>query len=191
MYKLDIKTIKSNFILDIAIKNSIGSAITLRKQFFSKESSAEMREEFRRFLGDETIKIASKYKNQQTEQQCIIDMKKLMDSVNKQFKNKGLFQNKYGFTLGQSQKVLTVYLKYLWCLDRIPLPPRAPLDGIMLRISEAPYNMRTWGDILDINEYEEKYCYLVKKAKLNNIPVPVYELLGFHEENRLKNHDKN
>jgi hypothetical protein len=47
MYKLDIKTIKSNFILDIAIKNSIGSAITLRKQFFSKESSAEMREEFR------------------------------------------------------------------------------------------------------------------------------------------------
>lgn len=120
MYKLDIKTIKSNFILDIAIKNSIGSAITLRKQFFSKESSAEMREEFRRFLGDETIKIASKYKNQQTEQQCIIDMKKLMDSVNKQFQNKGLFQNKYGFTLGQSQKVLTVYLKYLWCLDRIP-----------------------------------------------------------------------
>ena len=100
MYKLDIKTIKSNFILDIAIKNSIGSAITLRKQFFSKESSAEMREEFRRFLGDETIKIASKYKNQQTEQQCIIDMKKLMDSVNKQFQNKGLFQNKYGFTLG-------------------------------------------------------------------------------------------
>lgn len=30
---------------------------------------------------------------------------------------------------GVSQKVLNLYLKYLWCLDLIPIPPHFPVDS--------------------------------------------------------------
>jgi hypothetical protein len=32
------------------------------------------------------------------------------------------------FNFGVSQKLLNLYLKYLWCLDRIPEPPHFPVD---------------------------------------------------------------
>lgn len=35
------------------------------------------------------------------------------------------------FNFGVSQKLLNLYLKYLWCLDLIPEPPHFPVDRII------------------------------------------------------------
>ncbi|AIY12557.1 hypothetical protein [Cellulophaga baltica] len=35
------------------------------------------------------------------------------------------------FNFGVSQKLLNLYLKYLWCLDIIPEPPHFPVDRII------------------------------------------------------------
>jgi hypothetical protein len=49
-----------------------------------------------------------------------------------------VFSKKYDYILkggkinfGISQKLLNLYLKYLWCLEQIPTPPHFPVDSII------------------------------------------------------------
>src|SRR5947209_17938392 len=35
------------------------------------------------------------------------------------------------FRIGSAQKALNLYLKFLWCLDRIPTPPHCPFDAVV------------------------------------------------------------
>ncbi len=76
--------------------------------------------------------------------------------------------NKGRFRIGTAQKALNLYLKYLWCLGRIPLPPHCPFDSqIIAKLSK--YNGPKWTDL----DTEEDYRSLVTAAKLKARGAPL------------------
>lgn len=64
------------------------------------------------------------------------------------------------FRIGIAQKALNLYLKYLWCLGKIPSPPHCPFDFQI--IAKLPnYTGPSWTKL----DREEDYRALVDAAK--------------------------
>jgi hypothetical protein len=58
------------------------------------------------------------------------------------------------FRLGIAQKALNLYLKYLWCLRRIPTPPHCPFDRLIIaRLREC--NDVSWTRLDSKTDYEK------------------------------------
>jgi hypothetical protein len=60
---------------------------------------------------------------------------------------------KLGYKYGVAQKLLNLFLKYLWCLGTIAEPPHCPVDRII--IGETRYIYRNWTEIVGRSEYQE------------------------------------
>lgn len=82
------------------------------------------------------------------------------------------------FRIGVAQKALNLYLKYLWCAGRIPMPPHCPFDArIISRLRfEAPVR---WTKLDSIQEYE----LLVRAARAvaGDQPLAAWELGVWNE----------
>lgn len=78
-------------------------------------------------------------------------------------------------TLGVSQKLLNLYLKYLWCLNQIAEPPHCPFDRIIiskLDIKNAP----NWTSLNNTNEYKKLVQHAEMKAMQNKMSIAEWEL---------------
>lgn len=64
------------------------------------------------------------------------------------------------FNFGVSQKLINLYLKYLWCLDIIPEPPHFPVDRIIQQKLEYK-PIKAWTKI----EKAEDYMAIVNFAR--------------------------
>lgn len=81
--------------------------------------------------------IVSQYSKPVSEDQHIENIERLSDFS-------GAFDCtlKEGLNFGVSQKILNLYLKYQWCLGKIPTPPHFPVDSIIqkeLRLPVTPW----------------------------------------------------
>jgi len=56
-----------------------------------------------------------------------------------------------------AQKLLNLYLKYLWCAGLVETPPHCPIDRIVLSIKRLPGN---WTEMVTIEDYREKVSQL-------------------------------
>jgi len=67
------------------------------------------------------------------------------------------------FRIGTAQKALNLYLKYLWCLGEVALPPHCPFDAIVIAELNFPRGTTrpVWTKINSIEEYRK----LVEAAK--------------------------
>ena len=71
------------------------------------------------------------------------------------------------FNFGISQKLLNLYLKYLWCLDIIPEPPHFPVDRIIQeKLKYKP--LIAWTKIETPNEYMSIVNFARTKIDLKN-----------------------
>jgi len=68
---------------------------------------------------------------------------------------------KYGHILyegklrvGTAQKILNLYLKYLWCLDKIDTPPHCPLDNKIISMIDSKSSIK-WTELDDISKYKK------------------------------------
>ena len=79
--------------------------------------------------------------------------------------------------IGVSQKIINLYLKYLWCFGKISEPPHCPFDrNIISKLNLV--NPPNWTKIDDI----EIYKTLVKKAQEkagDQQPIALWELKMF------------
>ncbi len=91
-----------------------------------------------------------------SEEQHIRHIKEISETLTRDF-GKALYEGR--FRLGTSQKVLNLYLKYLWCLGDIPIPPHCPFDAGIIGRAGVKLN---WTELDDENEY----MALVKRAKI-------------------------
>ena len=74
-----------------------------------------------------------------------------------------------------------MYLKYLWCLGKIPQPIHCPLDSqIIAKLST--YKGPRWTEL----DREEDYRKLVEAAKLKaqGIPLATWELQAYNHARR-------
>ncbi len=65
------------------------------------------------------------------------------------------------FRIGVAQKALNLYLKYLWCNEKIPTPPHCPFDAVV--IDGLGMNV-LWTEMDSIDQYRTLVSAAKKKA---------------------------
>ena len=72
--------------------------------------------------------------------------------------------------IGVCQKLLNLYLKYLWCADMIDFtPPHFPLDRIIQEQFKTRITVGSWTKIDDYMEYKEKVLKVSNLLKQDSI----------------------
>jgi len=85
------------------------------------------------------------------------------------------------FRLGIAQKSLNLYLKYLWCLRRIPVPPHCPFDSriiALLRKGEFLQENVSWTRLDNVTAYENLVAAAKRSAGEKSIAE--WELVEYH-----------
>ncbi len=84
--------------------------------------------------------------------------KKICSLSNKITRNHGAILNNKEFRFGVSQKIINLFLKYLWSVDLIKEPCHCPFDNIVkLEIQKYSKNkcLSDWTKMTTMNEYDE------------------------------------
>ena len=85
-----------------------------------------------------------------------------------------LMQDKYGdvfrcnkkgydqvFRLAHAQKSLSMFLKHLWCMGKVQMPPLCPIDGVIL--NDVLKKGESWTKLNDWNKYND-YIKIIEDA---------------------------
>ena len=157
---------KDKFIRDEIYKLSWSAAVgrsKIYKENIGESERLEIKNVVQSFIDNNFISYYQNAVNDKTHNQNIINLSK---EVSKKF-NTILYDNV--FSIGTSQKVLNLYLKYLWCMDKIQTPPHYPIDGIIFNIlakKSLTKDQRnifsiSWTKLNDIDEYFK----IIQKAR--------------------------
>lgn len=84
------------------------------------------RKEFRDYLHEVILLIANEYYSEVDENKHLKNIERLQEYS----RNEDILQNGV-LNYGICQKILNLYLKYLWCAGRIPTPPHFPIDRLI------------------------------------------------------------
>ena len=153
---------------------SFGGAFQ-RANVYKKNINESLKKEFRKSI---QLKIEEYVKNRYihhtptSDEHCnnIIEIKKWADRSFSEILSKNEIK------LGVVQKLLNLYLKYLWCLGKVSKPPHCPIDRIIISKLDIknPPNWTTLNDIKD-------YINIVNKIRqnANGIDIADWELKAF------------
>ena len=104
-------------------------AANTRNSIYEKHAVNEKKENFNADLKKEIIKYAEKYKEEIPENEHYKNIVEISTIISE--KHSAILINKR-YRIGNTQKLLNMYLKYLWCIDLVKLPPQMPVDGKIL-----------------------------------------------------------
>lgn len=141
-----------------------------RASVYKKEATANERAAFRDELRTVLLELAGQYSETVTEKQHVENISLLADRASGRC---GICLEGERLRFGIAQKALNLYLKYLWCAGRIPMPPHCPFDSIV--ISKLPSAVWTpWTRIENV----AVYLALVSAAKAvaGTVPLAEWEL---------------
>ncbi|MGM9478222.1 hypothetical protein ACS5PU_17480 [Pedobacter sp. GSP4] len=94
--------------------------------------------------------------------------------------NKDEILNRGKLTFGTAQKLLNLYLKYMWCTDRLAhIPPHCPIDSIILKNSKQ-YKYKSWTQLDCEDEYMRYITDLREQASGKNLHLAEWELGVFN-----------
>src|SRR5579864_8014909 len=129
---LDIFPVKNE---SDAMKDSIGSAVKVRggtpvyRKGADEKNKANFRKRWESLIRQESQCYAKPTQPISDTEHCEA-IRRLSESLSKEF---GEILKDGELRHGNSQKAFNLYLKYLWRLGKIALPPHCPVDGIILR----------------------------------------------------------
>jgi hypothetical protein len=135
---------KWQFLEDVFVSNSIRDSLTTRRgrRVYLPKPIDEQRSNLRKVLAVELRRIAAAYSGTVTEEEHVQNISELASRVSDNCK---LFLNEGCFCFGIAQKALNSYLKYLWCANRLPMPPHCPFDNIVIEHLKLPLGCeRQW-----------------------------------------------
>jgi len=153
-----------------------------RANIYKENYSEKIRTNFRKALRKEVEQIVDKHYFKQVEQEQHIEN---IYALVKHSQNLYIEGNCITVNFGVAQKLLNLYLKYLWCLKEIPEPPHFPVDRIIqekiIRILREnkleSLKLFAWTQFEDDKHYKE----VIKKAKLITDNVKDYKNLSLAE----------
>ena len=130
----------------------------------------DQRERLRRQLTAVLQDIGRRYGNTVSGSQHEQHILELMDRVSQQCQAALVDQH---LRLGIAAKALNLYLKYLWCLGRIPRPPHCPFDRRV--ISRLPRAVQTpWTQMDELRLYQALVAAAMECAR--GEPLAEWEL---------------
>ena len=113
----------------------------------------------RRTIDDDFLPI---YKQGEvTDEAHISNIQQLCDKAKNKY---GAILNKGTFRFGTAQKLLNLYLKYLWCLKEIKTPPHFPVDRRIQ--TEMKMTITNWTSL----DTSEAYMAIINAARAKFIP---------------------
>lgn len=122
-----------------------------RSKTYSESASDQDKDRFRIALRKNLSEIGNRYVSPVPEEEHLSNIKKFADDLTLNFSH--CLENGR-FRIGIAQKALNLYLKYLWCVDLIPMPPHCPFDSIIInRLPDC--RALNWTVIDTIDEYKE------------------------------------
>ena len=112
--------------------------------------------------------LAAQYTSTVSSEQHKINVAKIATALTEAFKDTDLLRGKR-FRIGIAQKAFNLYLKYLWCLDKITTPPHCPFDdGIIekLPLSEQQKKDLQWTALDSLDGYQTLVDAGLEKIKV-------------------------
>jgi len=85
------------------------------------------------------------------------------------------FSESPGFRIAHAQKSISVFLKHLWCMDRIQPPPECPVDSVILK-KVGIYGV-PWSAVDTISAHQQLVASIVQKSYATNLAE--WELITF------------
>jgi hypothetical protein len=120
-------TNERDYFLKSQIFKQIFLASVQRNKVYSSEDNNKQLSDFLFNYLENTIK--PKYKFPISHELHLAEISNLSEIITKNYSNI-LYKGKY--RIGTAQKILNLYLKYLWCLNEIEEPPHMPIDRLIL-----------------------------------------------------------
>jgi len=150
-------------------------ATVQRAHVYSAQCGEKQRKKFQARLRSELEKTSEAYADHVTEEAHI---RSIVDLSNRLTSAHANALNNKRFRIGTAQKTLNLYLKYLWCLGKIPPPPHCPFDFQIIKKLRHHYTGPSW-TILDC---EQDYRELVEAAKVEagGSSLAVWELQTYN-----------
>jgi hypothetical protein len=165
-----MKSQKDKFLRNEFLTMSVNGALGRSNTYIESASEADknrVRNALRKKLDD----ISRAYSSPASDEAHLSNISELSSELSTKFSH---CLKKGRFRIGISQKALNLYLKYLWCVNAISLPPHCPFDSIV--ISHLPdCGHLKWTSIDDIKDYQALVEAAQKKA--NGMPLPEWELM--------------
>jgi hypothetical protein len=167
------------------IKNEIWSLTIAgafqRANIYKKDTDEKDKKDFKEKLNGLIIEIVKQYEKEVDEQTHLKNIIKITE-----FRHDCLVNEKLKY--GVCQKILNLYLKYLWCLEQIPVPPHFPVDRIIQE--ELNKGRLVKNEIVSWTkmEKEEQYLKLIRfaetLARKEKISIAELELIRFSRRNK-------
>lgn len=146
-----------------------------RANIYKTNQSKKIKNEFKQRLQVLIQDIASQYVKEISEEIHV----KNIQSISL-FKHKCLQNSELNF--GISQKLLNLYLKYLWCLDRIKTPPHFPIDRI-IQEELGIKKIEPWTQMKNEKEYFKVINEAKEQAKERKMNLAELELELYKRRN--------
>jgi len=166
MLKLIKKEYINNEILTLTIFGGLGRGYPVYKEGTQDKSKNDLKN----FLRKELTQYGRNYKNGAHENHHIKNIERFTQAITRKY-HEILKDNQ--FRIGRAQKLLNLYLKYLWVLDMISEPPHCPFDNKI--ISELGLNIK-WTKLNSMEDYKELVKKAKKMAKNKNLSIAEWEL---------------
>ncbi|WP_122034659.1 hypothetical protein [Aliivibrio sp. EL58] len=159
---------KSNFLKkvktndkDRASKNSVRAALSRCKTYSS--DNPRDRKKFRDDFREMVVNLSKEYSTSVSQSKHEINIVNISNVLSQKH---GHILVNGRLRIGQAQKALNLYLKYLWCLGRLEItPPNCPVDSIVL--NGANLKGCLWTHLDCIETYNSWCLSISKHAKVN------------------------
>jgi len=165
---------KEQFIIKEFLMLTINAGLATRNQYYpiyKKEKDNESAMHFKTDVNNYLIEYLYQFNNcnENEHYDKIENMSKILSE-----KHKNILHNER-FRIGVSQKLINLFLKYYWTIDKIKTPFHCPFDnGIKLELNNN--GLQDWTKLDSLDEYK-KYVYLAKThADKKNISIAEWEL---------------
>jgi len=166
---------KKEFLNNEILSSSIFAGLT-RNRIYKQKIDENDRIKFKNNLKHKLKEYGRGYKTKISDTEHIENIKRFSDGISAEF---GKILNGNRFRIGTSQKLLNLYLKYLWILGWISEPPHCPFDSII--IAELGLGAEIKFTKFDSEEdYNSLVTAAAKKAKDAKLSIAQWELKVFN-----------
>lgn len=170
---------KKDFLLGEFLMLSIAGAFS-RNRVYKPNTSVSLKNELKRELKEELNLFIQEYKESVSEEKHFQNIQDLSEKISKKYSR---ILNAEIFNIGTTQKLLNLYLKYLWSIDIVAKPPHFPVDRIMISEVLKMKGNLSWTKFTTIDEYKSVIDFAKKRCFENKEDLADFEIREFSRRN--------
>jgi len=170
---------KEEFIITEILQFSVSAGFQTRNNEFpiydynsiDLNRAKKLRNEIKEFL----LKYLQEFEST-TEDKHIQMIINLSDLISDKYSNI-LFNSR--FRIGISQKIINLFLKYVWAIGKIKMPFHCPIDNIVKNKIERRINdldLKDWTELDDITDYLEYIQFIKIISQEDKLTIAEWEI---------------